>query len=66
MDDCTFYQNNGGLNSIIITRTNSKAFITTSRFEENFSVGRGSCIFADLTASKVTITDSSFLRNYAY
>ena len=66
IDNCTFTKNDGGLKGIISVRQNSKMIITKSRFIENMSLGRASCLEMQLNPARMFIYDSVFERNYAY
>ena len=40
--------------------------IINSTFEDNYSLGKGSIVFAENKFSKAIISESQFLNNYAY
>ena len=51
ISSCSFSNNNGLTDAIIITKTNSIVNVQSSSFQNNFSIGRGSVAFADIKES---------------
>lgn len=61
-----FQQNYARADALIRLTTNSKLRVTNSEFTENYSVGRGSVVFADYQAVSAYFNNCTFQRNYAY
>jgi hypothetical protein len=61
-----FTKNNGQKKALIQITTNSILNVTKSNFLENFSIDRGSILFADYKGSLSYFYNSTFVNNYAY
>ncbi|CDW85403.1 UNKNOWN [Stylonychia lemnae] len=66
LDMTTFRNNYGKADALIQLTTNSKLFTTNSEFVENYSIGRGSIVFADYQNVYALFRNCSIQRNYAY
>lgn len=66
LQSTVFTQNYARADALIQLTTNSKLWATNSSFTENYSVGRGSVIFADYQGVYANFNNCSFVRNYAY
>lgn len=66
LKNTVFTQNYARADALIQLTTNSKLWATASTFTENYSVGRGSVIFADYQGVYAYFSNCSFVRNYAY
>jgi len=55
----------GGQDAIIRTTTNAFLSIENSTFRDNYSLGRGSVLFADRKKSEIEVRNSTFKGNYA-
>jgi len=62
----TFVQNNAGQDALIDMETNSVMYVSNSEFVENFSIGRGSVLFAEYQAVQAFFSNCTMMRNYAY
>jgi len=61
-----FISNFARADAMIQLTSNSALRVNNSRFIENFSVGRGSVVFADYQLVYVLFESCDFIRNYAY
>jgi hypothetical protein len=61
-----FISNFARADAMIQLTSNSALRVNNSRFIENFSVGRGSVVFADYQLVYALFENSDFIRNYAY
>ena len=61
-----FISNFARADAMIQLTSNSALRVNNSRFIENFSVGRGSVVFADYQLVYVLFENCDFIRNYAY
>lgn len=62
--DSDFKKNNAS-EALIYVTTGGALVINNSKFEDNYSVGRGSIIFVDQIKSSASVYFSIFARNYA-
>jgi len=58
--------NYAGADALIQLTTNAVLTGTSSSFIENYSIGRGSVLFADYQAVQASFVNCDFVRNYAY
>ncbi len=61
-----FFQNNAKFDGLIRLTTNSRLFVKIVTFKENFSIGRGSILFADYKRVEAEFEDCVIQNNYAY
>lgn len=66
VSNCSFIKNQGLDYGLIHVDQNSFLTITRSYFRENFSLGRGSIIYAERQNSNAVISNSAFVMNYAF
>lgn len=64
--NCSFIKNQGLDYGLIHVDQNSFLIVRKSYFQENFSVGRGSIIYAERPNSNAIISNSGFAMNYAF
>jgi hypothetical protein len=58
-------RNFGGIDALIIAKTNTVIEVDNTSFIENRSNGRGSVVLADLKGNQVFFRNSVFKRNYS-
>eukprot|EP00347_Sterkiella_histriomuscorum_P008676 403344182 len=66
VSQCNFTKNYGGEDAIIQITTNSILEVQSSNFQENYSKGRGSVLFADYSAAEARFYNCNFTNNYAF
>eukprot|EP00347_Sterkiella_histriomuscorum_P017693 403348360 len=66
LNNTVFLNNFAKADALIQLTTNSKLFTTNSEFKENYSIGRGSIVFADYQRVSAYFKNCTIARNYAY
>ena len=66
IEHTNFDHNSANSDAIIKLTTNSILKIYKSNFKNNYSLGRGSVLFADYQKVQATFLDCEIMNNYAY
>lgn len=64
--NCNFTNNSPTISALITVKVNSKLYIYNSIFENNYSLSRGSVLFADFKNVYIYVNNTLFKSNYAY
>eukprot|EP00347_Sterkiella_histriomuscorum_P014593 403360292 len=66
VENSKFYKNYGGDDAIMQITSNAILQVDNSTFQENYSKGRGSVLFADYQAAYAKFQNCNFTQNYAF